>query len=179
MQYYALTIFVFDPFNKDNHTLPCMHRYQEIIDARIVGAAAWKRLESLVYIYYAWHGFEACDPLLMNCLHLVGFAALKDLAGATGPERVSRLATIVLCAKGLRDQADHYYLAEVIFALLRDSLTPTDAQELRQFARIENEERRKCHMLEHVFSDYVLGSTNSHDERKSGRLDELLRIINA
>ncbi|ETS78157.1 hypothetical protein PFICI_10219 [Pestalotiopsis fici W106-1] len=175
MQYWILIIFLFDRFNQEIYTGSQTCRPDETLKARTIATAGWNCLESLVCIYYARHGFEACDPLIMSCLHFVGFAALKDLSTTTGPMRTSRLATVFLCAKGLREQAYHYYMAEVVFALLRDSLSPADAQHLRQFAYIENEERRKRFMAEHVFSHYVLRSTDSHDETQKGRLDELMK----
>ncbi|KAF7542118.1 hypothetical protein G7054_g37 [Neopestalotiopsis clavispora] len=175
MQYHILIIFLFDRFNQANDARSQIYRPEDRTRARTIAVAAWSCLESLVYIYYARHGFEACDPLVMSCLQLVGFAAVKDLATFTGHMRTSRLATVILCAKGLREQAYHYYLAEVVFALLRDSLSPPDAQHLRQFAHIDNEDKRKRYMAEHVSSHYVLTTTDGHDETQNGRLEELLK----
>lgn len=175
MQYHILIIFLFDCFNQANDARSQIYRPEDTIRARTIAVAAWSCLESLVYIYYARHGFEACDPLVMSCLQLVGFAAVKDLATVTGSLRTSRLATVILCAKGLREQAYHYYLAEVVFALLRDSLSPPDAQHLRQFAHIDNEDKRKRYMAEHVSSHYVLNTTDGHDETQNRRLEELLK----
>ncbi|KAI0174869.1 hypothetical protein BJ166DRAFT_575040 [Pestalotiopsis sp. NC0098] len=176
MQFHVLTIFLFDRFNEEFYARAQSPRPEETLQLQAIAAHAWQCLESLIYIYYARHGFEACDPLIMSCLQLVGFAAVKDLAIETGQSRVLRLATVVLCAMGLREQAYHYYMAEVVFALLRDSLSSPDAQHLRQFAQIENEDERTRLMTEHVFSHYVLKSTDiHHDEIQKDRLDELLK----
>ncbi|KAH8203134.1 hypothetical protein TruAng_002655 [Truncatella angustata] len=175
MQLFVLLIFLFVRFNGVEHPVTQSHPIRRnFISAQAVAASAKNSLESLVHLYYARHSFESCDTIMLAYLDLVGFDALRELGTTSGPERTSKLSTVVLCAKGLRDQARHFYIAEVVFSILRDSMSPDDARQLKQFASIDNEEKRKRLMAEHVFSHYLLNA-GLDDATQQKRLDELVK----
>ncbi|KAK6084403.1 C6 transcription factor [Seiridium cupressi] len=147
----------------------------DMTTAQAITSSAKTSLESLLYLYYARHSFEKCDTAMMAYFDLMGFGALKDMGHSNQQARMSKLSMVVLCAKGLRDQARNFFVAEVIFAILRDSLSYEDARQLKQFACIENEEKRKPLLAEHVFSHYPLTSTDLYDVADQRRLDELVK----
>jgi hypothetical protein len=130
-------------------------------------------METLIRIHYLRNSYEQGDGMGNMFLHFVAFNTLRDLAAAEPAQRDSLLSTVVLCAKALRDQGRSYYFAEVIFAVLRDSMEPETGRLLRDFARIENEEERKLLMARQVQSLYpvgVAGLADDADERRIGSL---------
>ncbi|KAM0335520.1 hypothetical protein ACHAQA_000568 [Verticillium albo-atrum] len=138
---------------------------------------AWCKacMESLLRLYYSRHSFESCDPTMTAYLQYLAFNALQDLSRADPGTSKATLSTVVLCAKGLRDQSRCYYIAEAIFMVLRDSLEPDAARLLRDFAYIEDEEERKEIVARQVKSVYPVNIISVADDPEMKRLDSLVK----
>ncbi|KAH8653825.1 putative C6 transcription factor [Xylariales sp. PMI_506] len=135
-------------------------------------------MESVLRLYYARHGFEHCDTMLLMPLHFVGFTALKDLASATDElTKPTLLSTVVLCAKGLRSQASNFYIAEAVFILLRDAMARDDVRHLRELPSIQDEDGRKSLVRDHVHSQYPINIISISADPETQRLDSLVRAF--
>jgi hypothetical protein len=132
-------------------------------------------LETILRLYYLRHGFGTYDLVLCQFLMLVGFNSLKDLSWADQATRDIKLSTVILCAKGFLDQSRHFYLAEVVFYMLRDAMDPGSARALKDFAEIEGEEERKERMARHVQSDWPINIVNVTEDPEDHRLGNLVR----
>lgn len=131
-------------------------------------------MESIVRLYYTRHSFDHFDTITVTYLHFVGFNALKMLATADPQNRDDVLSTVVLCAKGLRDQSRCYYIAEAIFMVLRDSMDPSAAHLLKDFAHIEDEDDRKQLVARQVQSVYPVNIISIAEDPEKQRLSRLV-----
>lgn len=180
MYYFMLLIFLFDRFGSGEYTVSSGNGQGEVVSARRIVDHAKSCLESIIYIYYARHSFANCDTPMLSYFDLIGFGALKDLKSTNGKDRFSRLGAAILCAKGLREQANHFYMAEVFYVIMRDAMSPEVLRELeKDHESIENGEKRKRLMVEHVFSHYPLNSPYLHEVSAEHRLDELVKSYEA
>ncbi|KAI8714859.1 Zn(2)-C6 fungal-type domain-containing protein [Fusarium sp. LHS14.1] len=136
----------------------------------------WSRacMESVVRLYYTRHSFEHLNTIMVTYLLFVGFNALKMLGTANPQDHDAVLSTAVLCAKGLRDQSRFYYIAEAIFMVLRDSMDPSAAHLLKDFAHIEDEEDRKQLVARQVRSAYPVNIVSIADDPEKQRLSRLV-----
>lgn len=131
-------------------------------------------MESVVRLYYTRHSFEHLDTIMVTSLLFVGFNALKMLGMANPQDHDAVLSTAVLCAKGLRDQSRFYYIAEAIFMVLRDSMDPSAAHLLKDFAHIEDEEERKQLVARQLQSAYSVNIVSIADDPEKQRLSRLV-----
>lgn len=131
-------------------------------------------MESVVRLYYTRHSFEHLDTIMVTYLLFVGFNALKMLGTANPQDHDAVLSTAVLCAKGLRDQSRFYCIAEAIFMVLRDSIDPSAAHLLKDFAHIEDEEERKQLVARQLQSAYPVNIVSIADDPEKQRLSRLV-----
>ncbi|KAL7770680.1 hypothetical protein CFE70_000618, partial [Pyrenophora teres f. teres 0-1] len=140
-------------------------------------------LQTLLHMFYHRHGFEAYYIFLLQILVQLGFDAVERLRTPEAQQKhfpvvmKATRATLILCAKGLRDQGRNFYLSELIFRLLRDEMNPVDAKLLKDWARIKNEEEREELMMEHVQSDYPVNVEAITSDPSERRLNRLLKSM--
>lgn len=131
-------------------------------------------MDSIIRLYYVRHGFEHWDTMMVIYLLFLGFTALKTLAVTDREDHDAVLSTVVLCAKGFRDQSRCYYIAEAIFMVLRDSMDPSSAHLLKDFAHIEHEEERKQLVATQVQSVFPINIISIADDPEKQRLSKLV-----
>jgi hypothetical protein len=132
-------------------------------------------LETILRLYYLRHGFGTYDLVLCQFLMLVGFNSLKDFSWADQATRESKLSTVILCGKGFLDQSRNFYLAEVVFYMLRDAMDSESARALKEFTEIEEDEERRERMARHVRSDWPINIVNVTENPEDHRLSNLVR----
>lgn len=134
-------------------------------------------LDTLVHLHYLRHGFEHWDNMFSILLASVGFTFLNELLhGAfTSRDDKAALSTVVLCAKGLQEQARCCYLAEAFFLLLRDNMTPETRCIVKEVADIEHEEERKQVLARHIHSSWPVNIVSINDDPEQKSLDAMIR----
>lgn len=179
MHFYNLMINLFEPLAvvdpaTTESSLPDSTALGSLTPREIVSSSKFC-MESLIRLYYLRHGFEHWDAVMVSYLLFVAFNAVKDLATAPPARYNAILSTVVLCAKGMRDQSQNYYIAEAILTLLRDSMDPEKVDVIREFAKIDNEDERKNLVAQQVQSVYPINIVSISDDPEKQRLDTLVK----
>ena len=134
--------------------------------------------EMLFRIYYLRHGFEFLDSGLLAFIPPLIFMSIEDIEsgrGAGATNLVARQSTAVLLAKAIFDQGKSFYLAQVIFGLVRDRMQPEDFDLVRRFARVEEvRDDQDENRVEEVKSDWPVDIVGVTDDPDRNRLDLLL-----
>ncbi|EXL39260.1 hypothetical protein FOCG_18127 [Fusarium oxysporum f. sp. radicis-lycopersici 26381] len=113
MHYYHVIIFLLETLCKTSTSALHDQSIQKALsDAKI-------KMETLLRLYYLRHGFESYDIFLISLLSFLGFMHIKSLKSAEAMELESRRSTVVLMAKGLRDQSQNCFLAALVFRVLK------------------------------------------------------------
>ncbi|KAI1381121.1 hypothetical protein F4677DRAFT_460363 [Hypoxylon crocopeplum] len=167
--YHILLISLFEPFMQMGYI------HAEADPSTIVNHSK-ACFETLLRVYYLRHGFESADVTLVQFLHLLGFSALKDIAsvekGSATYEAIR--STLLLCAKGMWEQGQNYYVSEVMFRLFRQSLSVDDAQLLRDIVEIEEGDGRTDHMIHEIRSRWPIGRFSMADENGDRTLNHFI-----
>ncbi|KAI2468404.1 hypothetical protein F4781DRAFT_269312 [Annulohypoxylon bovei var. microspora] len=153
MHYHVLLISLFEPF------LQMDYIGSETSPAQIVGHSK-ACFETLVRIYYLRHGFESLDSALIQFLHLLGFSALRDTSSVEkgSMEYETLRSTLMLCAKGLREQGRNCYVSEAVFRLFKQSVSEEDDLLLSGNTEMEEGHGPLDHMVQEVRSQWPIGS---------------------
>lgn len=138
-------------------TLPGVDLQQALHKSKI-------RFETLLRLYYLRHGCEGYDMFMVHYFSLLGFMHMKALGNAEPSDATERKSTIALTFKGLRAQGRNYYLAQVVFRLVKDTLGAEAQQLMREVADVAEEDESKSLIHQHVNSSWPVGlSTISMD----------------
>ncbi|PWI65209.1 hypothetical protein PCL_07259 [Purpureocillium lilacinum] len=125
---------------------------------RVNDSSALGRLETIVRLYYARHGFERCDSSLLFVLPTLVLASSENMAqvGKDVEIRNAFRSALVLGMKGLYDQGKHSHMAAAIYRLLRNQLSPGDMAVLREYGHWYSLDEEKPLIVEHVRSQWPL-----------------------
>ena len=168
-------------FNGSNNP-DAFYKYAGFSPAKLF-AASKASLQTLLHMFYHRHGFEAYYIFLLQVLVQLGFDALERLRTPEAQQKhfpavmKATRATLILCAKGLRDQGRNFFLSELIFRILRDEMNPVDVKLLKDWAQIKDEEKREQLMMEHVQSEYPVNVDAITSDPKDKRLNRLLKSM--
>ncbi|KAI0837274.1 hypothetical protein F5Y06DRAFT_287886 [Hypoxylon sp. FL0890] len=170
IHYHILLISLFEPF------LQMGYIHAEANPNTIVSRSK-ACFETLMRIYYIRHGYESLDTSLIQFLHLLGFSALRDISSA---ERGSTMheairSTLMLCAKGLWDQGQNYYVSEAIFHLFKQSMSAEDALLFKEITEIEDSDGRLDHMTQEIRSRWPIGIFSMADDHDDRTLEQFIR----
>jgi hypothetical protein len=153
MHYYIVIINLIDTLRDagGEERLPGVDLQQALNEATI-------RFETLLRLYYLRHGCEGYDIVTVHYFSLLGFMHMKALGGAEPSEAAERWSTIALTFKGLRAQGRNFYLAQVVFRLLKDALGAEAQQLMREVADVtEENDESKSLIRQHVNSSWPVG----------------------
>ncbi|KAI0845263.1 hypothetical protein F5Y00DRAFT_265794 [Daldinia vernicosa] len=169
MYYHVLLISLFEPFMQ-------MGYIHAEANPGIIVKHSKACFETLLRAYYLRHGFESLDITLVQLLALLGFGTLKDASlvekGSAAHEAIR--STLLLCAKGLWEQGQNYYVAEVVFRLFRQSLSAEDAQLFRDITEIEEGDGRPNFMAVEIRSGWPIGIFSMADENSERTLNQFV-----
>jgi hypothetical protein len=185
MQFHNLVTMTFQPFlqseisfNQPNDK-DAFQKHAGFSPAKLF-AASKASLQTLLHMFYHRHGFEAYYIFLLQVLVQLGFDALERLRTPEAQQEhfpavmKATRATLILCAKGLRDQGRNFFLSELVFRILRDKMHPVDVKLLKDWAHIKDEEKREHSMMEHVHSEYPVNVEGISSDPTAHRLSSLL-----
>jgi hypothetical protein len=143
MQYYHILITVLKPFTGGEPGGP----ERNDIATPLFGTPPAKLFlearacaETLFRVYYLRHGFEYLDSSLLAFVPPLIFMSIEDIESGrreNSPEVIAKQSTALLLSKAIYDQGKSYFLAQVIFALVRDRMPARDFDMVRQFVRVE------------------------------------------
>ncbi|KAI9686064.1 MAG: hypothetical protein M1822_004047 [Bathelium mastoideum] len=139
--------------------------------------------ETLLRLYFLRHGFEGSDTYVTHSLMTLAFAAIgeqKALSEARGNapniRREELRHTIILAAKGLRDQGQNYYVSVDVFNVVRGAMDPADEDALNRFVRPDRNWQQWNQMRsKHVRAQWPLNIVRITDHPDDQRLGALIK----
>ncbi|KAI1449337.1 hypothetical protein F5Y02DRAFT_413848 [Annulohypoxylon stygium] len=170
IHYHVLLISLFEPHLQTDKVHDGVNPNMIVSHSRIC-------FETLMRVYYLRHGFECLDTTLVQFLHLLGFSALKEISttenGSVAQEAIR--STLMLCAKGLWEQGQNYYLSEAIFRMLKHSMSAEDVIILREIVEIEDDDGPLNLMVQALRSRWPIGIFTMADDSKDRSLEHFTR----
>lgn len=134
------------------------------------------RLETLLRIYYLRHGFYSMDSYLLHYLNTLGFMSLEELKNGGDVSLVhDRKDLLLLCALGLREQGQYFYLVRTVFWLLRNSMSKGDLALLCQYAQEPTPDKDALHRPQELDSEYPLDIVNISGDPQKHRVGYLVK----
>lgn len=188
MQFHNLVTMTFQPFLEKEKSLNwpnnsgAFQKYTGFSPARLY-AASKASLQTLLHMFFHRHGFEAYYIFLLQVLVQLGFDSIERLRTPEAQQEhfpaimKATRATLILCAKGLRDQGHNFFLSELVFRILRDKMNPVDVKVLKDWAHIKDEDDREKSMMEHVYGEYPVNVESITSDPTEQRLNRLLQTM--
>ena len=172
MHYYNALIYTYGDFSPDTDNLQ-----SQTLSPDAIVALAKIKLETLVRLYYVHHGFDYHDVFMIQFLMFLGFMQVRALATLdTKESKDDYRSRVFLAAKGLRNQGQNYYLAEVVFNMMRDSLNSSDQRFLGTILNIGAEdEARRSLIAQHTRSVWAINIVSINDDPEKQRLGNLIK----
>ncbi|KAK5997432.1 Nitrogen assimilation transcription factor nit-4-like protein [Cladobotryum mycophilum] len=179
MHFHNMMICLFEPLvsGESPETLSDSEGDADILTPSDIVTHSKICMESVIRLYYLRHGFDIWDTLIIVYLQFVGFNTLRDLAISDAKSYNSMLSTILLCAKGLREQTRFQYIAEAVFTFLRDRIKPEVSHLLKDLPEIEYEEERREIVQREVKSSYPINMASITDDPDNKRLDNMIQSL--
>ncbi|KAI4622139.1 hypothetical protein J4E83_004879 [Alternaria metachromatica] len=188
MQFHNLVTMTFQPFLEREKALNwpnnsgAFQKYTGFSPAQLY-AASKASLQTLLHMFFHRHGFEAYYIFLLQVLVQLGFDSIERLRTPEAQQEhfpaimKATRATLILCAKGLRDQGHNFFLSELVFRILRDKMNPVDVKLLKDWAHIKDEDDREKSMMEHVYGEYPVNVESITSDPTEQRLNRLLQTM--
>ncbi|KAI4931699.1 hypothetical protein J4E85_004295 [Alternaria conjuncta] len=188
MQFHNLVTMTFQPFLEKEKSLNwpnnsgAFQKYTGFSPAQLY-AASKASLQTLLHMFFHRHGFEAYYIFLLQVLVQLGFDSIERLRTPEAQQEhfpaimKATRATLILCAKGLRDQGHNFFLSELVFRILRDKMNPVDVKLLKDWAHIKDEGEREKSMMEHVYGEYPVNVESITSDPTEQRLNRLLQTM--
>ena len=171
MYYYTIIIHLLETLgNTSEHKLSDRDK-KALNDAKL-------RLETVLRLYYLRHGFENYDLVMVLFLSMVGFMQLDGLKSPDPEMDEGRRSTLVLSAKGLRDQGRNFYLSEVVFCMLEGAIGEENRRLLTEIAIVAEEDKERTVMIsEYVQSAWPIDITSIVHDPEEKRLGNLVKAV--
>lgn len=139
-------------------------------------------LETIMRLYYLRHGYEKSDIYsshFLNHLASNSLERLKNLQHSNppcSPEAMKEAqSTLILAAKGLRDQGQNYYLPYAIFHMFCKAMGPEEVDIMHRYTGIPKDDLLTSKLrVRHVQCQYPIKIFNSKDDAEHVRLEELV-----
>ncbi|KAF4960323.1 hypothetical protein FGADI_970 [Fusarium gaditjirri] len=171
MHYYNLIIYLLETLRMTSTPALVDESVQKVLrDAKI-------KMETLIRLYYLRHGFESYDIFITNPLAFIGFMQAKTLNDSAMEGLESRRSTVVLVAKGLRDQSQNCYLARLVFRILKVSMESESHFLLKEIDNEEEDGEEQRVMEEQVNSSWPIDLEWIDVDPEKKRLENLIKGI--
>lgn len=140
-------------------------------------------IETLMRLYYLRHGFETADVLLTHYLSALSTRCVNALKTLTLSSTTSSLtaaddarATLILSAKGLRDQGRSYPLSETLYHVVEKRMSSEDVELMEKFVQVrkEDSEARKLR-ANHLQSQLPMNVVNITEDVEINRFSNLIK----
>ncbi|KAI1213704.1 uncharacterized protein F4807DRAFT_449741 [Annulohypoxylon truncatum] len=169
IHYHIVLISLFEPHLHTDNAYNGVNPDMIVSQSRIC-------FETLMRIYYLRHGFECLDTTLVQFLHLLGFSTLDEISvtenGSAANEAIR--STLMLCAKGLWEQGQNYYLSEAVFRMLRQSMSVEDVTILGDIVEVEDGDGPLNLMAQELRSRWPIGAFSKADDSKDRTLEHFI-----
>ncbi|KAM3530884.1 hypothetical protein NHJ13051_001112 [Beauveria bassiana] len=174
MHYLSALIFILDPLSSSADE----SSQDQTLSAAAVLALAEIKLETLVRLYYVHHSFDSHDVFMMQFLMFLGFMHIRSIATSPAGElNDAYRSTIYLVAKGLRTQGQNYYLAEVIYRMMRDAMSSSDQKFLGPLLNVSVDDHvRKSLISRHTRSALPIDIFSINEDPEKQRLSNLIKV---
>jgi len=169
MHYYNLIICLLETL-----TLTCKQALYDVSVQRALNEAKI-RLETILRLYYLRHGYESYDIFLLSLLSSLGFMQLRTM-NSTGPgELESARSTVALVFKGLHDQSRNFYLAEIVFRIMKRSMDADSYYLLKDVDIGDEDEEAAIRMSEQVHSSWPIDIHSIDENADNQRIQNLIK----
>ncbi|KAM3497025.1 hypothetical protein MY10362_009606 [Beauveria mimosiformis] len=174
MHYLSALIYILDPLSSSADE----SSQDQTLSAATVLALAKIKLETLVRLYYVHHGFDSPDYFMVQFLMFLGFMHIRSLATASTDELSDAYrSTIYLVAKGLRAQGQNYYVAEVLYRMMRGAMSSSDQRYLGTILNVSvDDDVRKSLISQHTRSAYPIDIFSINEDPEKQRLSNLIKV---
>ncbi|KAG7404268.1 Nitrogen assimilation transcription factor nirA [Fusarium oxysporum f. sp. rapae] len=137
---------------------------------------AYIRLETLLRIYYLRHGFDHLDMFLLAYLVFFAFTNLHHLKKSTDPVQLESLrSTLLLAAKGLREQGSIYFLAMIMFQLIYRDMRPEEVDLFGRFVTMGQKDPQQKIPTDFIHSQWPIKVTGLEGQSENKILDDLVK----
>ncbi|KAF2475141.1 uncharacterized protein BDR25DRAFT_381964 [Lindgomyces ingoldianus] len=174
--YFHIISDLFQPLAADpvTATIKFMGRTpQEII------SYALTRMETLARLYYLRHSFDYYDACVLQFLIPLAYSALSQIFNADSTTPLARLnalrSTLVLCAKGIGDQGQSFYIAKAVFRMIREKMRPEDHRLMNRFAQSKELEDVEPLISHHVQSQWPMPIIRVDRNPSTNDFEELVK----
>ena len=143
------------------------------------------RLETLLRLHYQRHSFVCCDPYLIYFLVLLGYMVLGELdigkANSTSESRPTNhealRSTLVLCATGLYNQAQHMHLGTSSLVAFRGCMKSEEESLLTRYVALQDADGRQPIASQHHQTAWVLPVVTLIDDPKNASIEALVNVF--
>jgi hypothetical protein len=183
MYYSSAVMRIFEPHLSSEESEAAVSLEPEMLEVtetfQQIFAKARVQFETLVRIYYLRHSFECFNPLIIHFLSVFSFLNVGDFARTDkDPERLeATYSSLILAAKGIRDQARSCQIAQIISQLIRNILKSEQAWLWKDGVSVEQTEIDQLQMLQHTRSNYPVDIVNVAGDVGKQRVDNLINEI--
>lgn len=152
MHLHVVLISLFEPFQHTNVS----DQYER--PSKVV-AQSKACFETLVRLYYLRHGFESYDITLLQFIPMLAFGSLRDIRHVErGSETYEEIrSTLLLCAKGLRDQGRNMSSGEATFRLLQEDANRENVPLLHEGTVTSEQDDRLSLLAKEMRSGWPVG----------------------
>lgn len=135
------------------------------------------RFETLMRLYFLRHSFSGSDQYLVVLLLALACSAIDKLESNNLPSLQDALiSTVLLSAKGLFDQSQLCYVAEVVLHVVRDKMSPRVRALLAPYLRSQEEfDSRRGMASEITRSELPIPIVNIGQDRKLEKLENVVK----
>lgn len=135
-------------------------------------------LEILLRAYYLRHGFEWLDSYLISVLLDCYVSAVTEMQQHVGKQDVQEYrSTILLMAKGIYEQGQSAFLAQLVFHIAKNKLCAQDMSTLQRFVILEPIGEIQAASHHHVQMDWPVEVISMLDDPKSKSMQRLINDL--
>jgi hypothetical protein len=138
--------------------------------------------ETIIRLYYLRHGFEHADTYIIHGLTVLGFMSLREsqsFQSSSDPLQTTRhediRSSLILASMGLNYQEKNYYLAFILFHLIRNEMSIRDVEISEKWMVVRKEPSGVSRMrARHVQSLYPVNTINITQHPEEHRVGEMV-----
>ncbi|KAI0593504.1 hypothetical protein F4775DRAFT_577668 [Biscogniauxia sp. FL1348] len=132
-------------------------------------------LETVIRLYYLRHGFDFLDYwILQPIISLANLRQQYMREHRESPLIKAMRSTVILCAKGLKDQGQSVYLSQALFRLVRAGMFQEDRDILSRYAKDDELEEFKAQQAGRLRSVWPVNIVSVADDPEKTRLTKLI-----
>jgi len=137
------------------------------------------RLETVIRLYYLRHSFSFSDSFLVYYLSVLTRATLETMGDSDKPlldphQMETLRSTILLCMKGMNEQGQNNYISEVVYRVLKDSLSQQDLHALKTSVNLIEWNEDDMFIAKQCRSQWPLPGVKVYENPRAAGIDRSL-----